>query len=61
MLAVQASCANEYAKKEEEKEKNTTFSANFMGVLLATMSDSSLKNMLIWLVTKDILYRDLLF
>ena len=44
MFAVRASCANEYAK-EEEKEKNTTLSANFMGVLLATISDSSLKNM----------------
>ena len=54
-MAVWASCANEYAKeekekekeeKEKEKEKNTTLSGNFMAVLLATVSDSLLKNTL---------------
>ena len=50
-MAVWASCANEYAKeekeeKEKEEEKDTTLSGNFMRVLLATVSDSLLKNTL---------------
>jgi len=46
MLATWASCANEYAKKEKKKEKNT-FSAKYDGVLLKYKRDYLLNSMLV--------------
>jgi len=47
MLAVGASCANEYAKEEKEKEKNTTFYTKCHKALLKYKKDYLLNNMLV--------------
>ena len=48
MLAVWASCSNEYAKKKEKEEKeNTTFSTKCHKVLLKFKRDYLLNNMLV--------------
>jgi len=51
MLGARASCANEYAKEEKEKEwekeKNTSFSTKCHGALLKYKRDYLLNNMLV--------------
>jgi len=56
MLAAWAFCANEYAKKEEEKEKNTTFYTECHKALLKYKRDCLLNNMLVITIHQRLFY-----
>jgi len=62
MLATKASCANEYAKKEEkEKEEKNTFSMKHHKTLLKHKRDYLLNNMLVITIYQRLLYIARLF